>query len=79
MMTGFLPPAYFYMNGFVLAMGVWSLISYESAEAMFMVSSHLGSSTIVFVFILCKLGSFCIMRGKGGGFYNSYMFCARLQ
>ena len=37
MTEAFLPPAYIYLNTFILAFGVWSIISTESAESIFMV------------------------------------------
>ncbi len=56
MMSNFLPPAYFYMNGFVIAMGVWSLISYESAEAMFLVrSDSMETITCMFAIVMHTL------------------------
>ena len=43
----FLPPSYLYMNGFILAIGLWSLICPESVDAMMMVKTIFFVSRIL--------------------------------
>ena len=47
MVPDFLPTAYIYMNGFILAFGVWALVAPESVESVFMVSEVVISSFTV--------------------------------
>ena len=54
MTPGFLPVAYVYMNGFILAIGLWSLISPESVDAMMMVNILLHLSSKLNAFLKCR-------------------------
>ena len=42
----FLPPAYIYMNGFIIAVGMWSLICQESVDAIMMVRNYLHTRSL---------------------------------